>query len=62
MQVKIKNIKEDYKKYGHQTFEDLPDNLKKAVEDSYNGTNLVYDYDKEDLSKFFEEVGVKLKL
>lgn len=33
---------------------------KKAIEDSYEGTNLVYD--RKDLKKFFEELGVKFEL
>lgn len=60
--MKIKVLKETETIKGHKTFEELPDSMKKAIEDSYEGTNLVYDYDKEDLKKFFEEVGVKVKL
>lgn len=60
--MKIKVLKENEKIKGHKIFDELPDSMKKAIEDSYEGTNLVYDYDKEDLKKFFEEVGIKTRL
>ena len=46
----------------HHNFEDLPPKIQKAIEDSYTGVNLVYEYDKENWEKFFKEVWGSVKL
>lgn len=63
MQVKVLTTNEPEAQIKeHHYFEELPPKIQKAIEDSYTGRNLVYEYDKENLEKFFKEVGVYVKL
>lgn len=63
MQVKVLTTNEPEAQIKeHHYFEELPPRIQKAIEDSYTGVNLVYEYDKENLEKFFKEVGVSVRL